>query len=307
MIPRLFASIDQDPWRPLAVILGTNEIASAVAVHLHQAGWRIVLSHDPSPPVIRRKMAFHDALFGEPIAIDGIEGAQAETTIQILSVLGEAERVAVTPLHLMDILPLRALDVLVDARMQKQCVTPDFRWLAQVTVGLGPKFQVGVNCDIAVETHPARTGAIVDKGSTEAADGISRSLGGVGRDRFIYSDRPGSWRGFAGIGRRVYQGFLLGFLHETPVHAPLDGVIRGMPRDGTQIPPGVKLIEIDPRGRDACWTGMDERGRGIAEAAVRAIRIRRERELGLDQIAGRPRAVKTGKRKDKGHGEGRLL
>jgi hypothetical protein len=260
----------------MAAILGTNEIASAVAVHLHRAGWRTVLSHDPYPPVIRRKMAFHDALFGEQVAVDGIDGVQAGTATRILEVLQAPDRVAVTPLHLMDILPLGPLDVLVDARMQKHCVTPDFRWLARATVGLGPNFQVGVNCDIAVETRPARAGAIVDAGSTDAADGISRMLGGVGRDRFVYSDRAGPWRGCAGIGRRVYRGFLLGFLGDSPVHAPIDGVLRGTPRAGAQVPSGVKLIEIDPRGPEACWTGIDERGGAIAAATLRAIRMMRE-------------------------------
>jgi hypothetical protein len=303
MSPSLFARIDDETWRPLAVILGTNEIASAVAVQLHRAGWRTVLSYDPFPPVIRRKMAFHDALFGERITVDGIVGARAATATQILKALGEPGQVAVTRLHLMDILPLSPLDVLVDARLQKHCVTPDFRWLAQVTVGLGPNFSVGVNCDIAVETRPARTGAIVGAGSTDAADGISRSLGGVGRDRFVYSDREGAWRGFAGIGRRVYQGFLLGFLHDAPVHAPIDGVVRGMPRTGAQIPMGVKLIEIDPRGPQACWTGVDERGRAIAAAALRAIQMRGE----PDGTSRGLSAMRAREEEDESHVESHLL
>jgi hypothetical protein len=33
----------------------------------------------------------------------------------------------------------------------------------------------------------------------------------------------------------------------------------------------VKLLEVDARGRDARWTGIDERGSSIAEATVKAI------------------------------------
>ena len=47
----------------LAVILGTNEIASAVAVQLARQCHHVILCHDPFPLVIRRGMAFHDALF----------------------------------------------------------------------------------------------------------------------------------------------------------------------------------------------------------------------------------------------------
>jgi len=34
--------------------------------------------HDPFPPVIRRKMAFHDVLFGDAVVIDNVQGTLAE-------------------------------------------------------------------------------------------------------------------------------------------------------------------------------------------------------------------------------------
>ena len=151
---------------PLAVVMGTNEIASAVAVKLRKAHFSVILCHDPYPPVIRRGMAFYDALFGDPCEVGGLIGERAENLLEIADVLTRRERVAVTPLTLTDLLALRAADVLVEARMQKQQITPDFRRLARLTIGLGPKFVVGVNCDIAVETLPARTGALVEHGVT---------------------------------------------------------------------------------------------------------------------------------------------
>ncbi len=56
-----------------------------------------------------------------------------------------------------------------------------------------------------------------------------------------------------------------------PIQAPMDGFLRGIARDGVHAALGVKLVEIDPRGRASNWTGTDERGRAIAEAVVRAI------------------------------------
>jgi hypothetical protein len=35
-----------------------------------------------------------------------------------------------------------------------------------------------------------------------------------------------------------------------------------------------KLLEVDPRGRKARWTGIDERPRGIAAATRQAVRAR---------------------------------
>jgi hypothetical protein len=266
----------------LAVVLGTNEIASAVAVRLLRSRFSVVMSHDPFPPVIRRGMAFHDALYGDRATVEGIEGERAETMMEIVAAIRKPNCIAVTPLHLTDLLAIRSPAVIVDARMQKHCVTPDYRGIAKLTVGLGPNFAVGVNCDIAIETHPAKNGTIVQNGATEAADGIARQLGGTGRERFVYSDRSGLWHTPVDIGMRVFKGFLLGNLDGAAVHAPMDGVLRGIARDATRFPVGVKIVEIDARGRQAGWTGTDERGRAIAEATIKAIRLRAARKKILE-------------------------
>ncbi len=157
MIASKFSAFFASSAQPLAIILGTNEIASAVAVKLRKAHFSVILSHDPYPPVIRRGMAFHDALFDDRAVIDGIEGQRAETAMEIADIVGDDHRVAVTPLQLSDLLALRRITVLIDARMQKRRVTPDFRFYVGLAVGLGPNFIVGENCDIAV--RPARSNA----------------------------------------------------------------------------------------------------------------------------------------------------
>ena len=56
--------------------------------------------------------------------------------------------------------------------------------------------------------------------------------------------------------------------------------LRGVVRDGTEVPARVKLLEVDPRGRHACWTEIDERGRAIAEATLKAVAIEKARQAG---------------------------
>jgi hypothetical protein len=182
--------------------------------------------------------------------------------------------VAITTMHLSDLLSLRPIDVLVDARLQKNRVTPDYRHFVRLAVGLGPNFIVGENCDIAVETRPDRAGGLVEVGGTCAPDGKPRLLGGVGGERFVYTDRAGIWRTPLDIGMRAFRGYAVGHLDGAPVRAPLDGILRGLARDGTTMPAGVKLLEVDGRGRRAQWTGVDARGRMIAEAVRLAIKAR---------------------------------
>jgi xanthine dehydrogenase accessory factor len=277
---------------PFVIILGVNEIASAIAVALCRAGCRVVLSHDPYPPVIRRRMAFHDALFDDVAEVDGVVGRRAASAVEIIAALATRGRVAVTALPFTDIIPLRAPQIVVDARLQKYRVTPDLRGIAPLAVGVGPQFHVRENCDVAVETHPQRTGELVGAGKTRLADGVARPLGGVGKERFVYAPREGVWRTPFDVGAQVFKGVVLGYLDGVPVRAPRDGRLRGVARDGALIPADVKLIEIDPRGRGASWTGVDERGRVIASAVVEAIRRTPPRRpcarVGLDMQGDAP-------------------
>ncbi len=272
-----FAAFFAPSAQPLAVVLGTNEIASAVAVKLRKAQFNVILSHDPYPPVIRRGMAFYDALFDDRAVIDGILGQRAESAMEIAEIVADENCIAVTPLQLSDLLALRRIPVLIDARMQKRRVTPDFRYFVGLAVGLGPKFIVGENCDVAIETRPLKSGAIVVQGATDDFDGVPSPLGGAGKERFVYAPTDGTWHTPVEIGTRVFRDLSIGNMNGQTIAAPIDGVLRGLARDGVFVPAGAKLLEVDPRGRRAQWTGIDRRGRSIADATVQAIRQAQKR------------------------------
>jgi xanthine dehydrogenase accessory factor len=279
-----FCALYAPTARKFAVVLGANEIASAIAARLARARYAVAMSHDPFPPTIRRGMAFHDALYGDRARVDGVDGVRVDTAVELASASMRDKCVAVTTMHLSDLLALRPIDVLVDARLQKNRVTPDYRHYVRLAIGLGPNFIVGENCDIAVETRPDQTGGLVESGETCTADGKPRLLGGVGGERFVYTDRVGIWRTPLDIGMRAFRGYVVGHIDSTPVRAPMDGILRGLARDETMMPAGVKLLEVDGRGRRARWTGVDARGRTIAEAVRLAVKARAiERRAGARQ------------------------
>jgi hypothetical protein len=219
-------------------------------------------------------MAFHDALFDDAVSVDGIVAERADTGLAIRTGLRRTPGVIVTELGLLDLIIIQTLDLLVDARMQKYQATPDLRRLARFTIGLGPGFSGGVNCDIAIETRPGKVGQIIQHGSTDAPDGVARRLGSRQGERFVRAEISGRWHTAIEIGTRVFKDFVVGHLGNVPVRAPFDGILRGIVRDGTEVPAGVKVLEIDPRGRRASWTGIDGRAQIIAKAATTAISFR---------------------------------
>jgi xanthine dehydrogenase accessory factor len=256
---------------PFAVILGTNEIASAVAVELNRSGYVVVMSHDPLPPVIRRKMAFHDALFDDAVSVEGVVASRAETGIDIRAALGRDAGVIITELGLLDLIVVQTPQILIDARMQKYLATPDLRRLGRLTIGLGPGFASGINCDVAIETRPGKAGRIVPHGFTAAPDGVAQRLGRHRGDRFVRAEFAGRWHTAVEIGTRIFKDYVVGHLGSSPVRAPFDGILRGLVRDGTEVPAGAKLIELDPRGRKASCTQLDSRAKRIAQAVATAI------------------------------------
>lgn len=77
----------------------------------------------------------------------------------------------------------------------------------------------------------------------------------------------------ASIGDQVHQGQAIAEIGSTVLCAPLDGVLRGLTRDGVPVMERTKVIEVDPRGVGAEVCGIGERPRRIAEAVLTTIRI----------------------------------
>jgi xanthine dehydrogenase accessory factor len=75
----------------------------------------------------------------------------------------------------------------------------------------------------------------------------------------------------ARIGDTVRKGQQIVEIGSMAITAPLDGLLRGLARDGVPVTVRTKVIEVDPRSREA-EGGIDERPRRIAEAVLSAIR-----------------------------------
>jgi hypothetical protein len=84
----------------------------------------------------------------------------------------------------------------------------------------------------------------------------------------------GAWRTPLQLGAHVFRNLLIGRLDGDPIHAPGDGVLTGLVRDGTKVLPGVDLFEIDPRVREARWLGLSARGCAAAAALLEDLAAR---------------------------------
>lgn len=102
-------------------------------------------------PSIQNRLAFHNLLFAEVAEVKGVVGELAETLAEIVGSLARTEQVAVIKMHFADVPALCYLPVIVDARLQEQRASSNFRDVTQSTVCIGP---VRGKYDIAVKAGP---------------------------------------------------------------------------------------------------------------------------------------------------------
>lgn len=250
---------------PVAIVLGTQDVASAVAHALFHAGYGVVLSRDPGRPVLRRSMSYDDALVTGFAEVAGLPARPAHALVEVLRGFTEPDAVMVTALELGELLCLGLIDLLVDARLRMRGVHVDLRPYARLSVGLGPGFTVGRNVDVAIETAPGAV-AIVTEGGTR--DAPARTAADA--TRFARAPRAGIWTSGRAIGERVGAGEMVGLCDDVPILSPAHGSLRGLVRSGVEVPEGLRLVEVDGAGAPS-WLGFSERAISIAGATLAAV------------------------------------
>ena len=76
----------------------------------------------------------------------------------------------------------------------------------------------------------------------------------------------------AAIGDIVSQGQVIAMIDHVPVYATIDGVLRGLLRDGLYVTKGFKIADIDPRlsEKENCVT-ISDKARTIGGGVLQAI------------------------------------
>ena len=259
------------------LIRGSGDVASAVA-HLLLHGGHAVVIHDVALPAApRRGMAFADAIFDGTCELDGVRARRVELDDLRDGERGDEVLVSVAP-EFGDVLAAFLPDVLVDARMRKRAQPEPQRGLAPLTIGLGPGFVAGETTDLAIETQWGDAlGAVVTQGPTQPLGGEPRAFDGHARDRFVYAPVAGVMRTQAAIAQAVAAGETVATIGDEPLHAPLDGILRGLVHDGVPVAAGAKVLEVDPRRDVSKVFGIGPRPRRIAEGVLEAMLAPRAR------------------------------
>lgn len=255
------------------VIRGGGDLASGVAIRLYRCGLQVLITELPQPLVVRRRVAFAEAVYAGRIEVEGVVGRQvtgidrAEEAARRgeIPVLIDPQGEAIERLR-----PGRL--VVVDARMTKRPPEP-FDLNSAFVIGLGPGFSAGQDCHAVIETNRGHSlGRVIWDGPGEADTGIPEQVGAHGAERVLRAPAAGRLQGQAEIGQRLQAGQVVAEVAGQAVLAPFEGVLRGLIRSGLDVTPGLKIGDVDPRNDPKfCYQVSDKSlavGGGVLEALL---------------------------------------
>jgi len=254
----------------VVLIKGGGEVASGVAHRLFHAHFRVCLTEIPHPQAVSRGVTFSEAVYDNEKEIEGVTGVLVDSLSGIRQAWA-SNRIPVIVDPEAKIKDTLKPDVLVDAVMAKKNLGTKITD-APLVIGLGPGFRAGHDVHMVVETNNTeQLGRVILDGEAKANTGIPIAVGGLTSERVIHSDGSGLFRTVSKVGDTVKAGEVIGSVGGREIKSPLGGVVRALIRDGIQVEPGTKLLEIDSgAGEKVCYR-IRARIRAISGGVLEAI------------------------------------
>jgi len=265
----------------LVIVRGGGDLASGSIYKLYKCGFRVLALEIETPSAIRRNVAFSEAVYEGKWQVEDVCCLLARDMDEAERLLAEGRLVMLIDPEGESVKRFRPLAV-VDAILAKKNLGTS-RDMAPVTVALGPGFEAGKDVGAVIETKRGHNlGRVLYAGRAAANTGVPGIIGGYGKERVIHSPAEGVLCNIKKITDVVKAGEVIAVVEtpdgEIPVAATIDGLLRGLIRDGYPVTKGFKIADIDPRigEYDNCFT-ISDKARCIAGGVLEAIlRLRRE-------------------------------
>ena len=258
----------------LVAVKGAGDLATGVIHRLKRAGFAVMATELPHPTVLRRTIAFAEAIALEHMTVEGIT-AQHAHSIQDTRVILENGFVPI----LIDpdgiVFKHMHPDVLVEATLSKynSGITVND---APIVIALGPGYKAGIDAHAVIETNRGHNlGRVYLEGNAEPNTGVPGTIGGYAGERLLRAPCAGRLYAVHQIGDQIREGEVVAFVKSgdvtTPIIAAIPGILRGLVRDDLIVNTGMKVGDIDPRAiREHCFT-ISDKSRAIGGGVLEAI------------------------------------
>lgn len=259
----------------LVVVKGAGDLATGVMHRLARAGFAVMATELPNPTVVRRTVAFAEAVAPGQITVEGVTAQRADSLAEIHAAIAIG-RIPIVVDASGKLLKRLAPTVLVEATLSKSNSGVTM-YDAPIVIALGPGYEVGVDVHAVVETNRGHNlGRVYLSGCAEPNTGIPGAIGGYTIERLLRAPCAGALYGTRQIGDMVQANETVALVKTAegtaiPVASAITGILRGLVRDGLPVYAGMKVGDVDPRAaREHCFT-ISDKSRAIAGGVLEAI------------------------------------
>ncbi len=268
----------------LIIVRGGGDIASGTILKLYLSGFSVLILETKTPSAIRRNVAFSEAVYQKTQTIENVTCTLAENIEEAARYLAEGKLTMLVDPDCASLSCFQPLAV-VDGILAKKNLGTS-RFMAPITIALGPGFTAGTDADAVIETQRGHNlGRVLYEGTAAANTGIPGMIAGFGKERVMHSPAEGILRNVSKITDTVEKGQIIAIIEtetgDVPVEASLTGLLRGLIRDGYPVTKGFKIADIDPRADEYnnCFT-ISDKARCIAGGVLEAIlHLKKEKNL----------------------------
>ena len=261
--------------KDLIIVRGGGDLATGTIYKLKRSGFPVLILETDRPSAIRRNVAFCEAVYQGRQTVEDMTCYLAKSIDEAKQFLDDGKLAVLVDPTGEAIQQLNPLAV-VDAILAKKNLGTH-RGMAPITVALGPGFTAGKDVDAVIETKRGHNlGRVLWEGHAAPNTGIPGIIAGYGKERVIHSPASGTVRTVKEITHTVSKGEVIAVIETAdgivPVEATLDGILRGLIRDGYPVKVGFKMADIDPRidEYNNCFT-ISDKARCIAGGVLETI------------------------------------
>ena len=260
----------------LVIVRGGGDVATGSIQKLNRVGFDVLVLESLHPTCIRRKVSVAQAIYDDMVEIEDIRAVRCENGEDIKAALRKSYvAVVVDPQgkFIEELAPLAVVDGII---AKKNLGTN--RQMAPITVGLGPGFTAGVDCDVVIETNRGHDlGRLIFEGAASENTGNPGNIQGFTTERILRASATGIIHVLHDIASVVKKGQVVAEVEGHPIKAGLDGMVRGMIRDGSEVFKGMKVGDVDPRVVPKNAETISDKARLIGGGTLEAILLLKHR------------------------------
>ncbi len=260
----------------IVVIRGAGDVSTGSIQKIHRSGFKIIILESDNPLCIRRTASLTEAIFDGNSKCEDLSGVRATSLDECYSIIEDGKIPLIVDKIGFLIPKIKPLAV-IDATISKKNIGTN-KSMAPITIALGPGYEAGVDVDYVIETNRGHNlGRIIFNGFAAGNTSVPGNIEGYTIERVYYSPVEGIVKVLHDIGSVVQKGEVICMVNDVPVKAKLNGLVRGMIREGTFVREHVKIADIDPRvnSLNNCFTISDKArniGGGVLEALLIGIK-----------------------------------